>query len=570
MKQPEKCTIHDVFDGSVRYAAPVFQRYYVWGDEELQALLEDINTASEDGIQFIGASVVQDFGKKGGNQSPNEYLLIDGQQRLTTIYLILCGIVWCYMSKNKTDEAKTIAQTYLAYSAGKYAGMPKLLPTSQDRHQLFTLLTTDVDCIGWNFSETPADTSSKRTGISDQWARIKSFCEESFYGGNNRLLLGRLEAFQFQLLNYVEIVQITLDTKDDANTVFSKLNFMGIPLSIADLVRNDVFSRFPPTDQQKARKFYDDKWSKFEKSFAKGTFDQYVSIYAQIKFKGNCPKAKAFPKLQDSWKGKGAQAILNELSTFSDIYIALVKYAPLKGIHKDVNEQIRRLSYMPKTTVTWPYLMQVISAFRDKKLSRKQTIDCLRIVESFLVRRAIAGLEPTGLHAVFKSLWNKAGGDKKLLKDKIVTTTIRCPGDDEIKNMLLHENMYTRQITKYLLIQQEVSYNKAHGYDNATSNFSAEHVMPKNYVGAWKTIFTKEEHTALLNVIGNLVPLTKEQNSKIKDADWSKKKQVFKGSNWKITQKASALQKWDQKQIKKRCKDFATWALSEWPEIDTI
>lgn len=129
MKQPEKNNLHDVFDGSVRYAAPVFQRYYVWGEDQLQALLDDVQTAAEDGIQFIGAIVVQDFGKKGGNQSPNEYLIIDGQQRLTTIYLLLCGMVWSYLKHGKKDEASTLTQTYLAFSAGKYNGMPKLLPT---------------------------------------------------------------------------------------------------------------------------------------------------------------------------------------------------------------------------------------------------------------------------------------------------------------------------------------------------------------------------------------------------------------------------------------------------------
>ena len=106
MKDPDKNSVHDIFDGSIRYSAPVFQRYYVWGYEQLQALLDDIeNAADESSTQFVGAIVVQDFGKNGGSQSPNEYLMIDGQQRLTTIYLLLCGVVWCYLQKNKTIEA---------------------------------------------------------------------------------------------------------------------------------------------------------------------------------------------------------------------------------------------------------------------------------------------------------------------------------------------------------------------------------------------------------------------------------------------------------------------------------
>ena len=164
-------------------------------------------------------------------------------------------------------------------------------------------------------------------------------------------------------------------------------------------------------------------------------------------------------------------------------------------------------------------------------------------------------------------MWNKAGADPKKLKEKIVTTTIRCPNDATIKEALKTENMYTRQITKYLLIQREIEFNKKHGYDNATNDFSVEHVLPKNHVGKWAVDFTKEEHAVLLNTIGNLVPLTKGQNSKIKDYDWVKKKPYFKGSNWKLTQKLSALKSWDKAQINKQTNAFITWALKEWPEV---
>jgi hypothetical protein len=222
---------------------------------------------------------------------------------------------------------------------------------------------------------------------------------------------------------------------------------------------------------------------------------------------------------------------------------------------------------MPKTTVTWPYILELLNAFRSNTISKKQTLDCLSIVESFLVRRAIAGLEPTGLHAVFKSLWHKAGADSIKLREKIVTSTIRCPNDETIRVSLSNENMYGRQITKYLLIQRELNFNKSHGYDNATNDFSVEHVLPRNHIGQWALEFNKEEHTALLNTIGNLTPLTKGQNTKIKDFDWDKKKPSFKGSNWKITQKLSSLKEWNKAQILKQTKEFTSWAISEWPDI---
>lgn len=568
MKTPEKINVHDTFDGSVRYSAPVYQRYYVWGNEPLQALLEDIDASAEGNLeQFIGATVVQDFGKKGGNKSPNEYLMIDGQQRLTTIYLLICGLAWSYLEAGKDDEALTLAETYLSFSAGKYAGMPKLLPTVQDRRQLFDILEQEITCIDWKFTGESIDEHSSRHGIYNQWQNIKNQFSEDFFSDKGRLLIKKIESFQDRLLNSIVFIQVTLDATDDANTVFSKLNYEGVKLSLSDLVRNDVISRVPDNCRDSLDKFYETAWKPFEKAFPGNSFDQYITIYSFIRFKGAVSKSRAFPELQKAWSGCKPNDIVAEMSVYADLYCSLVKYSPLIGINDEVSEYVRRFSLMPKTTVTWPYIVELLNASRTGAASKSQTLQCLSIVESFLVRRAIVGLEPTGLHAVFKGLWSKAAANPKTLREKIVTGTIRCPNDQQLRETLSSGDMYSRKITKYLLIQREHHFNEEHGYDNATDDFTVEHVLPQSLTAEWSLLFTKEEHKALLHTIGNLVPLTKGQNGRVKDQDWAKKKAHFKGSNWKITQKAAQAKTWDKAQILRRAKDFADWALEEWPDV---
>lgn len=568
MKTPEKTNVDGTFDGSVRYSAPVYQRYYVWGDEPLQALLEDIdNSGVEDLEQFIGATVVQDFGKKGGTQSPNEYLMIDGQQRLTTIYLLICGLAWAYIKGGKEEEALTLAQMYLAFTAGKYKGMPKLLPTVQDRRQLFDLLSYDITCIEWNFKEETIDEHSNRHGISSQWENIKWQFSEIFFDEDGKFLTDKIESFQERLLNKIVFIQITLEATDDANTVFSKLNYEGVKLSLSDLVRNDVISRVPNNCRDALDKFYDSTWKPFEKSFPRNSFDQYITIYSFIKFNGLISKSRAFPELQKKWTSSTPDSIVAEMSTYADLYCALVDYNPIDGISDQVGERVHRFSLMPKTTVTWPYILELLNAHREGTASKRQTVQCLAIVESFLVRRAIVGLEPTGLHAVFKGLWGKAGADPKTLKERIITGTIRCPNDNSIRETLSNEDMYSRKITKYLLIQRELQHNTTHGYDNATDDFTVEHVLPQSLTGDWLDWFNREDHKALLHTIGNLVPLTKGQNGRIKDLSWAEKRVVIKGSNWKITQEAASARTWDKRQIQRRAKKFADWAVGEWPDI---
>jgi|LNAP01.1.fsa_nt_gb hypothetical protein len=568
MKNPDKINVHDTFDGTVRYSAPVYQRYYVWGEEPLQALLEDIeNSGVENLEQFIGATVVQDFGKKGGNQSPNEYLMIDGQQRLTTIYLLICGLAWAYMKGGRDDDATTLAQTYLAFAAGKYKGMPKLLPTVQDRRQLFDILQNDITCIEWNLKGESIDEHSSRHGISSQWENIKWEFSELFFAEDGEFLKENIDEFYDRLISKIVFIQVTLEATDDANTVFSKLNYEGVKLSLSDLVRNDVISRVPDNCKDALDKFYDSTWKPFEKAFPRNSFDQYITIYSFIKFNGLISKSRAFPELQKKWITSNPTSIVAEMNVYADVYCALVEYNPIKGINEQVNERVHRFSLMPKTTVTWPYILELLNACRDGVASKKQTLQCLSIVESFLVRRAIVGLEPTGLHAVFKGLWGKAGADPKKLKEKIVTGTIRCPNDQQIRETLSSGDMYSRKITKYLLIQRELHFNKENGFDNATEDFTIEHVLPQSLTADWLDWFNREDHKALLHTIGNLVPLTKGQNGRIKDLDWVKKKGVIKGSNWKITQNAAAARTWDKGQIQRRAKQFADWAVEEWPDI---
>jgi hypothetical protein len=527
-----------------------------------------MNADDSDSVQFIGATVLQDFGKQAGSQSPNEYLIIDGQQRLTTIYLLICGLAWCYKNSNRKDDALTLIETYLASNVGKYKGMPKLLPTIQDRTQFFNILINDLELIDWNVSHEEKDTESKKTNITDQWERIKKYFQQNLYNIKGVLLNARIQRFKDQLLEYIQFVQITLEPQDDANTVFSKLNYDGIKLNISDLVRNDVFSRLPESDIKSNNDFFNKQWSPFEKAFPKGSFDQFITVFSFIKFKGAIPKARAFPELQKSWSKLKPLKIVSEMKEFSDLYIALVNYFKIDSFPNEVNERIKCLSLMPKSTVTWPYILKLLYEFRQRNVSTKQVCKCLRIVESFLVRRGIVGLEPTGLHAVFKSLWTKAGADEIKLKSKIITTTIRCPGNDVLKATLKTENMYSRHITKYLLIQQELLSNKSKGYDNAIGSYTTEHVLPQSLNGQWAIDFTNQEHKDLVHTIGNLIPLSKKMNNKVGNSDWNDKRKSLKGSNWKLTQTFAQKKKWNPNHVQKRTNELIKWIVKEWPAIN--
>src|SRR5687767_10230348 len=114
MKRPDINTPHGLFEASARYKAPVFQRPYVWGKHEIEALAEDIETADPQIGQFLGAIVLNDLGRPSGPTSPTSYLMIDGQQRLTTLYMLLLALASIAAERGDKVSADFIWQNYLA------------------------------------------------------------------------------------------------------------------------------------------------------------------------------------------------------------------------------------------------------------------------------------------------------------------------------------------------------------------------------------------------------------------------------------------------------------------------
>jgi Protein of unknown function DUF262 len=235
MKAPEKSTVHDLLNAANRYKAPVYQRYYVWKEEELIALFDDIENATDSSVtEFIGAIVLQDIGKVASATSPTEYLIVDGQQRLTTLYLLLANLAALYKKHGKDKEAETIVYGYLTFGHGTYKGWPKVVPTVQDRTQLWDLLSKHLPDVEWEYGIDPGEPDSRRTGISDQWNRIHKMFESQFLSRSGKLLKKPLHVFQTNLLNYLDFVQITLEKDDDANVVFTKLNYRGQQLLLSE------------------------------------------------------------------------------------------------------------------------------------------------------------------------------------------------------------------------------------------------------------------------------------------------------------------------------------------------
>ncbi len=287
---------------------------------------------------------------------------------------------------NESDDAEHaqyISSNYLVQTkSDKFRGRPKLIPTLQDRRALWAILKGNLPFVPWLFDfDSEEAKPNPQDAITPQWKRINKYLASSVIDAEG---IYDNDGFA-KLLSIVEgslrFIAITLDHADDANSIFSRLNAGGIPLGLSDLIRNEVFSKFGGDKSVAAEKFYHDVWHPFELSLGKH-LDLFFPIFSQIIFQGKSTHATAFQSLQARWKTHTASAVFKDIAKYSEFFLSLISKESLASlvIPKPLKVQVERISRMPRTTVTWPFIIEVIRAadrgIFESEIGEKKPITC--------------------------------------------------------------------------------------------------------------------------------------------------------------------------------------------------
>ncbi len=214
----------------------------------------------------------------------------------------------------------------------------------------------------------------------------------------------------------------------------------------------------------------------------------------------------------------------------------------------------------------------MLRSFELGQLSEENACSVLDAIESFLFRRAISGIEPTGLHAVFKSLWQDLVGDTPVesLNDVITSSTVRSvvsnkptitwPNDEEFRFSIENAELYRRKIVGYALREYEISLKG----ETPSDGHQVEHIAPQTSTDIWKSKIP-EDYEKLVHTWGNLLPLTPTMNPSTGQSDFSVKKVAYANSIFASTREVANLDNWDGNAIRQRSKTIASWALTRWP-----
>ena len=211
--------------------------------------------------------------------------------------------------------------------------------------------------------------------------------------------------------------------------------------------------------------------------------------------------------------------------------------------------------------------MRLLLALRKGDIDETNAAACLEVIESFLVRRSFLGLEPTGLHAVFKDLWKKAGADSEKVKRFVQTTTIEFPDDDRFIERIKSSDLYHRKLCVYVLEEYERSFTRG----DVLKSFppiTVDHVMPQSRSGEWLNVVSEEEHQQYLHTWANLVPLSDKANSEKGSKSWFEVKQKLQHETVFSTTKSLIANhdEWGIDEIESRADTLANWAVKRWPK----
>jgi len=544
----QQTILQDILEGTKQYIVPLFQRTYSWGKNEWGTLWDDLISLYEmdnPRPHFIGSIV--NMPTTSIPEGVSKYMLIDGQQRLTTLLLILILLRDKALEKGDEDFASEINNTLVVNPYKKENDYFKLMPTQVDR-KVFQRL------VKYNGS------NSEIKKKNNQLTQAYTFFEKKLRQVKNSDFNGLKKI----ITNYFSVVSIVLDPDDNPHLVFESLNSKGRPLTHADLIRNYFFMRIHMDKQQEA---YEELWKPMEEKLGE-YLTEYIRHY--LMKKGTFIKqTDVYYILKERVNAENAVTILEDLARSAFFYQRLLN--PKFEKSAEIREQLNRLNRIEVTTA-YPLLLTLYQKYDDRIFSECQFIECLKTIENFLIRRFICGIPTNQLNKIFPpvipQLENKYKIEEFHLGLKEILQSKGYPKNQEFRSRLAENRMYgagdRNNKTRLILETIESSYGHKENVD--VSKLSIEHVMPQTLSEWWQDHLGDEwevTYELYLHNIGNLT-LT-AYNAELYNAEFTKKKELYRDSHLEMNRYFTSLDCWRKEDIEKRAHYLSKKALEIWP-----
>lgn len=502
-----------------QYKIPVYQRNYEWSREQCKKLFDDIvQAAKRNQLHFTGSIVYQPLAPIKGI---NNNIVIDGQQRLTTIYILIKALV----DKSTSDAEKTmpLAALFNTDQFNQYnldeTTKVKLKPAKDNNDQLLTLLYDKHDQI------------DKSCEIYRNYIYFCELIEE-------QQKIGVTVSDVYRGIGLLTVAIIQLDNSDKAQEIFERINSTGIPLSLADKIRNYILM----TDVDQDR-LYEEYWLKIERLLPKEQLSAFFLDYLNIKIDGFAKEGDAYDVFKHVYSnGKYTnESMLQEIHHYAQFYHTFLNGSKEYG--NEVDELLKSLQKLKQTTV-FLFLFRVFDDYEAGVIGQKELAKVLRFLLNYSIRRLICEVGSNSLRGLYKTLYSRVfavESNKEHYYDAIVsffkqlTSKDALVDEDTFVLALKQNNLYRKNaLCKYLLIAIENQGKEK----LETEELSIEHIMPqnKNLSSAWQKMLGedcwKDVQEKYLHTLGNLT-LT-GYNSELGDLPFADKKKKIEEVGSKV------------------------------------
>ncbi|OOY02697.1 DUF262 and DUF1524 domain-containing protein [Thioclava sp. F28-4] len=543
-----------------QFVIPIYQRTYSWTETECRQLWEDVRRAGRSGhipVHFLG-SVVYVEESLSNNSSRSPQLVIDGQQRLTSVLLLLTALSRVIGDDEPVDgfSAKKIRNRYLMDPDENGEKAFKLLLSKNDRTTLNAIVS------GFELPDSGSIRVKQNFDLFTRWLDQDSSAVTEICNGLSKLM----------------IVDVALSREhDNPQLIFESMNSTGKELSQADLIRNFVLMGLEPKLQTR---LYEQYWLQMEEGFGQRAyvthFDGFMRHYLTV-VTGSIPRQgdvySAYKEYshEETARGRDVEDLVKEVWEFSRHYGAMALGQEADPSLSMAFKDLREL----KVDVAYPFLMETYRDYDADIISSQEFLEIVRLVEAYVFRRAICAVPTNSMNKTFANLAREIKRDRYVESVKARFLAMRSyrrfPRDEEFIARMQDRDLYNFRGRSYWLRKFENHGRKERVH---VDDYTIEHILPQNenLSKAWQNDLGDDWSAVQekwLHTLGNLT-LT-GYNSEYSDHPFPEKRDMeggFKHSPLRVNEGLGQVETWNEAEIKKRADRMARQAVSVWAAPD--
>jgi uncharacterized protein with ParB-like and HNH nuclease domain len=551
---------------NVQFVIPVYQRNYDWTNSECKELLNDIIAVEQAnrGTHFIGSIVFVHEGTYSTSEV-KELVIIDGQQRLTTINILYVALYRFAKANDRANDAERIFNLFLTNQYVKNESSKLKLKQTDASSMAFDAIVNGRESDNLPYSNVIENFNFFRSVISSD-----NF--DTILNGLNRLIF----------------VEISLERdKDDPQRIFESLNSTGLDLSQSDLIRNFILMDLPPREQTK---IFENIWNPIEENAKdlikqKSLVSDFIRDYLTLKTKKIPNKNKVYPEFKKLYPDKKEEHFYQELENIKSLSFHYRKFVnPSTEAEPAVRKELEYINRL-EINVAFPFLLQVFEDFDNGMINKEELIKILKLIQSYTWRRFVVGLPTNALNKIFMTLYSEVDAEeyyesiaKALLKKR---GSAKFPRNEEVKIALRDKDLYnTQSKNKNYLFELLENYNNREYVNTNNENITIEHIFPQNPSSEWSTQLSQDDYFSLkeknLNTIANLT--LSGNNGALGNKDFQSKKhmnndgleQGYAYSRLWLNNYLKSIEEWNMKTYDTRFEMIYDRFLNIWqiPEVD--